>query len=98
MIGSSRAARRIALATLVAAATAIASAQAPLPLRGQGGPGQPGQGAAGGRGRGQAQPSNLPTAAMVSPLAAISAEVKGPGAMFPALMSMPSGEDMAFYK
>jgi len=70
MSSASRAGRRLLVAALVAGATAFASAQAPLPLRGQGGQGQP-QGAAG-RGRGQAQPSNLPSSPVVSPLATIS--------------------------
>jgi hypothetical protein len=67
-------------------------AQAPPPLAGQRGqsaaPAQTNAGAAQ-----AAAPANLPTSPVVSPLAAVSAEVKGPGAMFPALFSMPKGDD-----
>jgi hypothetical protein len=70
--------------------------QAPLPLRGQG-PGPQGQGGQG-RGRGQAEASNLPANPVVSPLATISAEVTGPGKMFPGLMSLPEGDDLAHFK
>ena len=66
--------------------------QAPLPLRGQ-----RGQGPAPGR-QGQAPASNLPQAPVVAPLAGISADVTGPGAMFPSLMPLPAGDDLAHYR
>ena len=63
-------------------------AQAPPPLAGQRGqsaaPAQTNAGAAQ-----AAAPANRPATPIVSPLAAISAEVKSPGTMFPALFSMP---------
>ena len=79
---------------LVASAVGVATlaGQAPLPLRGRGQSG-------GGAGRGQAAPpSNLPQQPVAAPLATVSAEVTGPGSMFPALMSLPAGDDMATYK
>ena len=63
------------------------AAQAPLPVAGQ-----RGQGPAPGR-QGQA-PANLPQAPMVSPIAAASDTSTAPGQMFPALMSLPAGDDM----
>lgn len=66
------------------------SAQAPLPL-----PGQPAT--AGGRGRGGGSPAiaaNLPASPVVSAVAAISAEVTGPGPAFSSLMDLPSGDDL----
>ena len=71
------------LAALIAfGAATLAAAQAPPPL-----PGQRGQAAAAPAPAAAAQPANqnLPAAPVVSPKATISAEVTGPGAMFPAL-------------
>ena len=67
------------------------AAQAPLPVAGQ-----RGQGPAPGR-QGQA-PANLPQAPMVSPIAAASDTSTAPGQMFPALMSLPAGDDMMHFK
>ena len=66
------------------------TAQAPLPVAGQ-----RGQGAAPGRGQ---APANLPPAPLVSPIAAASAAVTAPGQMFPALMSLPAGDDLAHFR
>jgi hypothetical protein len=71
--------------------TAVIAAQAPLPLAGQ-----RGQGPAPGR-QGQA-PSPLPPGPVVAPIAGISAAIGSPGAMFPALMSLPAGDDLAHFK
>src|SRR5688572_21681115 len=68
-----------------------AAAQAPLPVGGQ-----RGQGPAPGR-QGQA-PANLPQAPVVSPIATASAAVTAPGQMFPALMPLPAGDDLAHFK
>ena len=67
------------------------TAQAPLPIAGQ-----RGQGPAPGR-QGQA-PASLPQAPVVSPIATASAAVTAPGQMFPALMSLPTGDDMTHFK
>jgi hypothetical protein len=77
----------IGLATLLA--------QAPLPPRGQP-PGPQGQ-APQGRGGAPAQPSNLPATPVASPLAAISAEVTGPGEMFSSLMALREGTDITHF-
>ena len=67
------------------------AAQAPLPVAGQ-----PGQAPApGGQGRASA---NLPQTPVVSPIAAVSAAVTGPGRMFPSLMSLPAGDDLAHFE
>ena len=67
---------------------AVMTAQAPLPVRGQGpAPGRQGQ-----------APAALPAAPVAAPLATVSAAVTGPGEMFPALMSLPAGDDMAHFK
>jgi hypothetical protein len=71
-------------------------AQAPPPLQGQRGEATGAQTNQGQRGR-QAQESNLPARPVVSPLATISAEVTGPGTMFPALFSLPAGDDLAHF-
>jgi len=79
---------------VVVAATAClmtVAAQAPLPIAGQ-----RGQGPAPGR-QGQA-PANLPQAPVVAPIAAASAAVAAPGQMFPALMSLPAGDDLTHFK
>jgi hypothetical protein len=60
--------------------------------------GQAGQGQRGQRGGAQVPPSNLPDAPVVTPLATISAEVTGPGRMFPALMALPTGDGLAHFK
>jgi Alpha/beta hydrolase domain len=80
---------------LIAATVAVVcamspSAQAPLPVAGQ-----RGQGPAPGR-QGQG-PANLPQAPVVSPLATASPSAAGPGQMFPALMSLPAGDDMTHF-
>lgn len=92
-----RAASRVTLAAALVAIVVALSVmtlygQAPLPIQGQ-----RGQGPAPGR-QGQAPASNLPQAPVVSPVAAISAEVTGPGKMFPALMSLSGGNDLATHK
>jgi hypothetical protein len=66
----------------VICAGAIA-AQAPLPLAGQ-------------RGQGQAAAA-LPAAPVVAPAASLSAAVTSPGEMFPALMPLPRGDDLAHF-
>ena len=79
-------------AALAFGVASIGWAQAPPPLAGQRGQ-ECGAGAdQRGRcaGRGVGEPAGDP---VVSPLAAISAEVKSPGTMFPALFSMPKGDD-----
>ena len=64
------------------------AAQAPLPVRGQGpAPGQQPQ-----------PPAALPAAPVAAPLASVSAAVTGPGEVFPALMSLPAGDDMPHFK
>ena len=83
------------LAALIAlGAATVAAAQAPPPL-----PGQRGQAVAPPGPAGAAQPTtqNLPATPLVSPKATISAEVTGPGAMFPALFSLPKGDDFAHF-
>src|SRR6187402_2773754 len=66
----------------------MVTAQAPLPVRGQGpAPGRQGQ-----------APPALPASPVAAPLAGISAAVAGPGEMFPALMSLPAGDDMPHFK
>lgn len=82
----------VAVAVAVSAMTLVA--QAPLPTRG-GGPGQQGQGQ--GRG-GRGQQAEAPKPPSVAPLATLSAEVTGPGQMFPGLMPMPAGDDFAHFK
>ena len=82
--------RTVLAACVAGAGVAALAAQAPLPLRGQ-----RGQGA--GRG-GQAPPSiNLPESPVVSAVATASAEVTASGAMFPSLMSLPAGDDLAHF-
>ncbi|MBI4265028.1 MAG: hypothetical protein HY657_11695 [Acidobacteria bacterium] len=95
MMRRSRVTLRFALVVLVATVSGwTVMGQAPLPLRGQ--PPQPAQG---GRGRGQAPAaSNLPANPVVSPVAAVSAEVTGPGEMFPSLMALPAGDDLAHFR
>jgi hypothetical protein len=93
------AANRVALTALlivsvVAMSVMTLSGQAPLPLQGQRGRGQ---GPAPG-GRGQAPASNLPQNPVASPLATLSTEVTGPGTMFPALMALSPGNDLAHHK
>ena len=66
----------------------VITAQAPLPVRGQGpAPGRQGQ-----------APSALPASPVVAPPAGISAPIASPGEMFPALMSLPAGDDLAHFK
>ncbi len=81
----------VVVATLVAAQSA--SAQAPPPL--------PGQARAATQNPNRAAPAaadaNLPAAPVVSRKAAISAEVQGPGPMFPALFALPAGDDLAHF-
>lgn len=76
---------------VVAVSAITVVGQSPVPLRGQPGPGQ-------GRGGAPVQPSNLPANPVASPIATLSAEVTGPGRMFPALMSLPEGDDLAHFK
>lgn len=85
----------VAIAAVAAlAAQALAAAQAPPPLPSQRGPVAPAPVVA----AAAAQPSeNLPASPIVSPTATISAEVKGPGTMFPALFSLPKGDDLAHF-
>ena len=73
---------------LAALSIGVITAQAPLPVRGQGpAPGRQGQ-----------APSTLPASPVVAPTAGISAPVGSPGEMFPALMSLPAGNDLAHFK
>jgi hypothetical protein len=66
----------------------VGAAQAPLPVRGQGpAPGRQGQ-----------APPTLPASPVVAPTAAVSAPIASPGEMFPALMSLPAGDDLAHFK
>ena len=75
--------------TVMAIGVATLAGQAPLPVRGQApAPGR----------QGQAPPSNLPPNPVVAPLATVSGEISGPGAMFPALMALPAGDDLAHFK
>jgi len=46
---------------------------------------------------GQQAQEDLPAAPVVSPVASISAEITGPGTMFPALFSLPAGDDFAHF-
>jgi hypothetical protein len=79
------------VAVVATACLMTAAAQAPLPIAAQ-----RGQGPAPGR-QGQA-PAVLPQAPVVSPIAAVSAASTAPGQMFPALMSLPAGDDLAHFK
>ena len=79
---------------LVGATTLLA--QAPPPLQGQRGQAAEAR-ASQVRGGQQAQAANLPAAPVVSRLASISAEITGPGTMFPALFSLPAGDDFAHF-
>jgi alpha/beta hydrolase family protein len=66
----------------------VSTAQAPLPVRGQGpAPGRQGQ-----------APPTLPASPGVAPTAGISTPIGSPGEMFPALMSLPAGDDLAHFK
>lgn len=82
------------IAMVVAASVMTLAGQAPLPLQGQRGRGD---GPARGR-QGQAPPSNLPQTPVVSPMATVSPEVTGPGKMFPALMALSPGNDLARHR
>jgi hypothetical protein len=84
----------VLVAVAVLLSTSIVSAQAPPPL-----PGQRGQVAAPPAGGNQppAVDPNLPTSPVASARATISAEVEGPGTMFPALFSLPAGDDLAHF-
>ncbi|OFV91728.1 MAG: hypothetical protein A3G76_14500 [Acidobacteria bacterium RIFCSPLOWO2_12_FULL_65_11] len=84
---------RTAGGTIVVLASVMTlAAQAPVPLRGQRGQ-EPGRGQ-----QGQAPAPVLPSSPVTAPVATISPEVRGPGAMFPALMSLPERDDLAHYK
>ena len=73
---------------LAALSIAVITAQAPLPVRGQGpAPGRQGQ-----------APPALPASPVVAPTANISAPISSPGEMFPALMSLPAGDDLTHFK
>src|SRR5262245_11169079 len=73
---------------LAGLAAAGIAAQAPLPVRGQGpAPGRQGQ-----------APQALPATPVAAPHASVSPAVSGPGEMFPALMSLPAGDDLAHFK
>jgi hypothetical protein len=75
----------VLLATLC---VGVIAAQAPLPVRGQGpAPGRQGQ-----------APSTLPASPVTTPIANVSPAVAAPGAMFPSLMSLPAGDDLAHFK
>src|SRR5688500_12906253 len=79
---------------LVAVGIVALSAQTPIPTqggRGQGGGQGAGRQGGQGRGGGAPQPSNLPATPVAAPLAAISAEVTGPGNMFESLMELKPG-------
>ena len=71
-------------------------AQAPPPLQGQRGEAFEARANQGRRER-EVQESNLPANPVVSPVTEISAEVTGPGTMFPALFSMPAGDNFAHF-
>jgi hypothetical protein len=100
---------RVTLALVLAGGTLVIgdgamSAQLPIPVQGQRGaepppvqPVQPGQ-RAGGRGqRGQeAQPPDPPP--VVSPVAAVSPEITGPGKFYETLMELKPGDDLAHFK
>ncbi len=75
-------------ACVMAIGVATLAGQAPLPLRGQ----TPAPGR-----QGQAPASNLPQSPVVAPLAAVSPEISGPGQMFPTLMALPAGDDLAHF-
>ena len=80
-------------AVLAFGVASIGWAQAPPPLAGQRGQ-SAAPAAQTNAGAAQAAASaNLPASPGREPLAAISAEVKSPGTMFPALFSMPKGDD-----
>jgi hypothetical protein len=73
---------------LLVSFSSAATAQAPLPVRGQGpAPGRQGQAAA-----------TLPASPVIAPTAGISAPIGSPGEMFPALMSLPAGDDLPHFK
>jgi hypothetical protein len=92
----------VAVAVAAAAHAAAAGGQLPIPVQGQRGapatPAQPppGPGQRGG-GRGQ-QPAPAPDPPpVVSPVAAASSEVTGPGKFFETLMELKPGDDMAHF-
>ena len=92
--------RTMTAACAVALGAIALSGQTAIPTQGErGGQGQQGRGQGQGR-RGGAPPdaSNLPTSPVASPVAAISAEVTGPGKMFESLMELAPGDDMAHFK
>lgn len=80
---------RAALALLLVAGTVTLAAQAPVPLRGRGQQAPPPAAQA---------PPTLPASPVVMPPASASAEVAGPGSMFPSLMSLPAGDDPAHFR
>jgi hypothetical protein len=94
-VSSDRVRVLLVTAVLAVAGAWTAVAQAPLPL-----PGQPApvQGGRGGRAAGPAPADNLPIAPVIAPLATISPEVTGPGAMFSSLMDLPAGDDLARFR
>jgi hypothetical protein len=75
-------------AVLVSLWWTIVGAQAPLPVRGQ-------APAAGRQGQTTAA---LPASPVVAPIAGISPAISAPGQMFPALMSLPAGDDLDHFK
>jgi hypothetical protein len=78
------------------ASTTTVLAQAPPPLRGQPAATEAARPNAGRDGQ-PAQAANLPASPVVSPVAEISDEVTRPGTMFPALFSMPPGDDFEHF-
>jgi hypothetical protein len=84
-------------AALLLATTTALFAQAPPPLQGERGAAPSSQGDRAQRRDTQAAP-NLPASPVVSAIAAISDEVSRPGTMFPALFSMPAGDDLSDFR
>ena len=67
--------------------------QLPIPVQGQRGPQAP-QGQRGARG---GQPAAPPAPMVVSPIAAVSAEITGPGKFYETLMELKSADDLAHF-
>jgi hypothetical protein len=85
------------VAVLVAITGMTVSGQLPIPVQGQRGQQeQQGQRGQGQRGQQPAQPEDPPP--VVSPIAAASQEVAGPGRFFETLMELKPGDDQAHFK
>jgi len=95
----------IAVIVVAALLVSVTTTRGQLPIPQQGGrgaeaPGQPGPQGQRGQGRGQrgqpAQPQDPPP--VVSPVAAVTAEIAGPGKFYQTLMELKPGDDLAFFK